>query len=188
MSNRIQLEVPVEGQSHWCDSKTRDNKFCRNVVRNDSNHCAAGHKNKIRPISIMSARREPVIADPVQTGGEVSWGGVEDFAVAPLLIAEKPGIETSSGWDHTEAKKHTITERLRERCSAYAGGMTCSERDIPLGDWCERCLAADKIEHMYALLSEGQELTRPLLELAGLNPEGPLYYHCQDWLRKTLNI
>jgi hypothetical protein len=50
MSNRAGLVMPCEGQSHWCDSKRRDGEHCLNIVRNDSKRCAAGHKNKLRPI------------------------------------------------------------------------------------------------------------------------------------------
>ena len=55
---------PIEGQSHWCDedvaavprgrisdvwgNASKSTRSCLNVVRNDSDHCAAGHKNKLR--------------------------------------------------------------------------------------------------------------------------------------------
>lgn len=41
---------PIEGQSHWCEGYTRWGlrHKCNNIVSNDSDHCAAGHRNKIR--------------------------------------------------------------------------------------------------------------------------------------------
>ena len=41
---------PIEGQSHWCEGYTRWvlRHKCNNIVSNDSDHCAAGHRNKIR--------------------------------------------------------------------------------------------------------------------------------------------
>ena len=48
------------------------------------------------------------------------------------------------GWTHEEAKKHTVMDRLLERCSVYAQDfMACPDRpDLSLENWCERCLAA----------------------------------------------
>ena len=183
MSDARGLAVPIEGQSHWCDSKKRNGRFCLNIVRNDSKQCAAGHKNKLRPMGVTHGNKisEPVLAAPVHSGREI-----EDLAVLPRGSAMESGA--SAGWSHEEGKKHTVTERLRERCSTYAGGATCSERGISPEDWCERCLAVDKIEDMRTLLGSGRELVRALRELGGLDPEGPLYYSCLDWLRKTQNI
>jgi hypothetical protein len=50
-----------------------------------------------------------------------------------------------SGWTHEEAKRHTLVERLRERCSTY-GGATCDAKGLVADDWCERCLAALVLE------------------------------------------
>jgi hypothetical protein len=57
-------EEPIEGQSHWCDgyitTERRDGRAelqirsCFNVVRNDNDHCEAGHMNKIRLSGVMS--------------------------------------------------------------------------------------------------------------------------------------
>jgi hypothetical protein len=47
----------------------------------------------------------------------------------------------AAGWTHNEAQSHSVSERLQERCRAYGEGKDCSERDVPLADWCERCLA-----------------------------------------------
>jgi len=45
---------PTEGQSHRCEAKVWENaahdisRSCANIVSNSSDHCAAGHRNKIR--------------------------------------------------------------------------------------------------------------------------------------------
>ena len=41
-------QEPIEGQSHLCDGFTAQYEPCSNVVRNDSDHCSAGHKNQLR--------------------------------------------------------------------------------------------------------------------------------------------
>ena len=45
------LAKPIPGQSHWCDGWTADDFKCMQIVLNTSNHCEAGHKNEIRPIT-----------------------------------------------------------------------------------------------------------------------------------------
>lgn len=49
-------------------------------------------------------------------------------------------MSDGKGWTHEEARRHTLAERLHERCRTY-GGRTCSEKGLPEAEWCERCLA-----------------------------------------------
>jgi hypothetical protein len=58
----------------------------------------------------------------------------------------KVHIWRRSGWSFEEAKKHTVRERLLERCAAYAG-LPCDRRGIEDTEWCERCLAARDLEN-----------------------------------------
>lgn len=59
------------------------------------------------------------------------------------------------GWTHEEAKRHTLVERLHERCALY-GGSTCPDRlDLAHDDWCERCLAAEVL--LRALFEDGTQ-------------------------------
>jgi hypothetical protein len=52
-----QQQASTGGQSHWCEgyvvkksgSRRESLRPCLNLVRNDSDHCEAGHKNKIKP-------------------------------------------------------------------------------------------------------------------------------------------
>lgn len=53
--------------------------------------------------------------------------------------------KSSGGWSHEEAKKHSIIERLHERCAFYNGGEHCKNTHTQIEDWCERCLAAEEI-------------------------------------------
>jgi hypothetical protein len=39
---------PIEGQSHWCEARNINGTKCQNIVRDDSDHCEAGHENAIR--------------------------------------------------------------------------------------------------------------------------------------------
>jgi hypothetical protein len=48
MSDKGKQQGPIDGQSHWCDGQTTDEEPCYQVVRNDSDHCEAGHPNRIR--------------------------------------------------------------------------------------------------------------------------------------------
>ena len=49
-----------------------------------------------------------------------------------------------NGWAHEEAKRHSVIDRLLERCATYGGG-TCEDRGVQREDWCERCLAAAEL-------------------------------------------
>jgi hypothetical protein len=56
-----------------------------------------------------------------------------------------------TGWTHAEAKTHTLTERLFERCATYAQDfLPCPSQgpDLPREDWCERCLAATRLAEL----------------------------------------
>lgn len=58
------------------------------------------------------------------------------------------------GWTHEEAKNHTLIERLLERCATYSQDqMPCPEQgeDLPREDWCERCLAAERLREIEGL-------------------------------------
>lgn len=50
VSSRDRREVPIEGQSHWCDGWTADEERCYQIVSDDSDHCEAGHPNRIRAV------------------------------------------------------------------------------------------------------------------------------------------
>ena len=60
-------------------------------------------------------------------------------------------IKSTRGWTHDEAKQHSITERLLERCQVYGGG-DCSTHKVERENWCERCLAAERIVDLEAKL------------------------------------
>lgn len=70
--------------------------------------------------------------------------------LASLLAATRAealreAADKRQGWTHEEAKRHTLIERLHERCALY-GGATCPEKTgLPHEDWCERCLAAEAL-------------------------------------------
>ena len=42
--------IPYEHQSHLCDGQRADGWACQQMVRNDSDHCEAGHHNKFRAL------------------------------------------------------------------------------------------------------------------------------------------
>lgn len=58
-----------------------------------------------------------------------------------------------NGWSFEEAKKHSVVERLLERCSTYTGKV-CGDAMLDKDNWCERCLAADEIEALKAKVSD----------------------------------
>ena len=80
-------------------------------------------------------------------------------ALWAAMTAEAEGagqVTSAKGWTHEEAKRHTLAERLHERCRVY-GGQTCGERHLPEPEWCERCLAVrvlrDAVEEMESMVA-----------------------------------
>jgi hypothetical protein len=147
MSDIENAAVPVRGQSHWCEGRASTRlgshiyyRSCRNVVRNNSDHCAAGHENKIRVSGPNAVSGDPAaLIDAPQESGSLS---VDDIS------GPTGSSPISVPWTLEEARQHGIVERLLERCSAYANGETCSERGVAVEDMCERCIAAFEIERL----------------------------------------
>ena len=74
MSESHEQGVPIYGQSHWCEGRNINGMKCQNIVRNDSDHCEAGHPNEVYPVDVMSMAG----ASAIQPRPE-SYG-VEDLA------------------------------------------------------------------------------------------------------------
>ena len=86
--------TPVEGQSHWCDGKivvegSYKKRPCRNIVRNDSDHCAAGHKNRPRPVGFTSVIANDDLVTHVRVRG-VPVGGLGSYSL-PVTLAFEVG-------------------------------------------------------------------------------------------------
>lgn len=60
-------QEPIEGQSHWCDGWTADEEPCHQIVRHDSDHCEAGHSNKIRIETAGSEYAGPPLGIPAES-------------------------------------------------------------------------------------------------------------------------
>ena len=43
-------DVPIKGRSHYCEGYTAQGRQCTQIVRNDSDHCEAGHDNRPRDV------------------------------------------------------------------------------------------------------------------------------------------
>ena len=56
--------IPTPGQSHWCDGRTLSGRGCKNVVADDSDHCEAGHPNKIRTPMTLDAVSSIAMVEP----------------------------------------------------------------------------------------------------------------------------
>jgi hypothetical protein len=96
MSNKI--VEPIEGQSHWCDGTNEllDWSFvkrpCRNIVRNDSDHCEAGHPNAIRT---KLAHHAQVLGEPkFPTGVEPRLSPETDEVSCPPTVGQSHGKRT----------------------------------------------------------------------------------------------
>lgn len=50
--------IPDELHSHQCEGHRVDGQACQQMVRNDSNHCEAGHPNKIRTSVVPQCRSD----------------------------------------------------------------------------------------------------------------------------------
>jgi hypothetical protein len=134
MGNMHEPGEPIEGQSHWCDwsvlvthGRRRTELIrCHNIVRNDSDHCEAGHPNEMRStgVTLTSKVDESIVADPVRDSCEV-----EDLASVP------------------EASR-TISVRVHRGCGRLTGFSVGTERHcgdvgFPL---CPGCWARTKSE------------------------------------------
>ncbi len=80
-------------------------------------------------------------------------------------------VKPTRGWTHSEAKEHSLTERLLERCQVYGGG-DCSTRSVGHEDWCERCLAAERIVDLETKLRVMGEVINASLEALRAALEG----------------
>ena len=132
---------PIPGQSHWCDGNaetTRPDKprrFCGNIVANSSDHCAAGHENKIR------SEQRPVLTDQPLTDAasphEPSYE-IHDLATSPGVPSnDKPEMSWSDRMRSREVGSiivHT-SEGVKPDChpSASKGGITPREARILAG-------------------------------------------------------
>jgi hypothetical protein len=95
-------QEPIEGQSHWCDwlvGKPGEIRHCCNIVANDSDHCAAGHKNAIMAGNRAAPRSfvkggEPVVATSMETDGLVSSAAREATGMSPALPLNTSSAKT----------------------------------------------------------------------------------------------
>ena len=78
---------PAKGVSHWCEGRTLHGERCANVVRDDSDHCEAGHYNRPKtPLAVASGEHEhPPVTDEGMS--------VEDIAFPAMLKLDKQIIE-----------------------------------------------------------------------------------------------
>lgn len=82
-------------------------------------------------------------------------------------------VKSTRGWTHDEAKQHSLTERLLERCQVYGGG-DCSTRNVEHENWCERCLAVERIVDLEAKLKTMGGVVNTSLEALRAALEGQL--------------
>jgi hypothetical protein len=95
-------------------------------------------RRSLRAVQSVSPTRFAALADQLDKGARQ----VEEFST-------RGASGTSPGaWTYEEEKGGDIVDRLLERCSAYADGKTCSERDVAPEDMCERCIAAAEIKKL----------------------------------------
>lgn len=99
--------------------------------------------------------RRQTMEGPVADLGHVAPGAVVEYwlngegVVRRMKLAEPEPAVPTTPWTHAEAKTHTVVERLLERCRAYGkANKTCSENSIVHEDWCERCLAAERLQEL----------------------------------------
>lgn len=85
------LVQPVPGRSHWCEGRFNT---CAQVVRNSSDHCEAGHKNK-RVFDSLRMRNPGRYADKGFGAPSPASDDVDDLAPDPL--AEEVGTKFSVG-------------------------------------------------------------------------------------------
>lgn len=72
---------------------------------------------------------------------------------APDQGSAPTGRGAGAGWTHEEAKKHTLVERLWERCAVYGGKPCAAKPELAHDDWCERCLAAEVLVSVASVIT-----------------------------------
>ena len=132
-----ELIVPARGQSHWCDGYVADPKkswgdhqrSCNNVVRNDSDRCAAGHKNKLRPMRTTGKPDEPV-ADLIPASYEI--GDLTDTDAKGVLVER--AIQAEADRDLFRELAEDLLNNLASLRGFYeqSAQVDSSERDLVL--------------------------------------------------------
>ena len=96
---------PIEGRSHWCDGWVRYGELrCGNVVSNDSDHCEAGHPNKLRDQNRSNSWPYPhspprlTVDSPLQDTASPEEPSYEIHDLAASSGAP-PNIKPEMSWD-----------------------------------------------------------------------------------------
>ena len=104
--------IPIEGWSHWCDGDTKfmsslsgRPRECNNVVRNDSERCAAGHPNRIRLEPHLSTVERPTVDSVVEQlasltrkpEGTAAPSGETSYEIQDLAAPPATPLSATSG-------------------------------------------------------------------------------------------
>jgi transcriptional regulator with XRE-family HTH domain len=151
----VKSRGPIKGQSHWCDGSTADGEPCYQVVRNDSDHCEAGHSNKIRS--------EPT------TDSRISDSNAQDAKMTSFEIDEIPSTQPTTMGDRIKSareREHISRKLLAGLTHITESRLAEIENGITGIEITEAALIADALRLSIPDLL-GQELS-PQLRLAKL--------------------
>ena len=130
--------TPIEGQSHWCDGQTTDEEPCYQIVRNGSDHCEAGHGNRVRVLQDSAQEVQGPVTD--------AWGlipasepspEIETMvdARAPVKPARDDYAVGRAVWEDWWASHHlsarAILRSRRDRRSLKKAGLAVLESKYP---------------------------------------------------------
>ena len=104
------IPIPYSHQSHPCEGRRVDGQVCQQVVADTSDHCEAGHPNKVRTNVIA-------LVDTGLDGAPEDFS-VEDFA-PPADRPDQSNPLVSQYWDDglDNTCAHAV-ENDRDRCAA----------------------------------------------------------------------
>lgn len=124
-------DAPIEGQSHWCDglvnkeARPKDGvRLCHNIVRNDSDRCAAGHYNRPRPLPVASegVREDLPAAEKTMGVEDVALHSAPDITQTnedsqPATQRWRRGklVEIPEEWRGQVANRQTIHKRISKK-------------------------------------------------------------------------
>ena len=182
--------TPVEGQSHWCDGKivvegSYKKRPCRNIVRNDSDHSAAGHKNRPRPVGFTSVIANDDLVTHVRVRG-VPVGGLGSYSLPVTLAFEVgdlaankrggmmgtdtrtfPALRQPEPWDMTEAEAEVcycymphVMAVLHEAALGSMGALSEAMRLYRTDGLDQRREAGEGLEQVHAAYDEMRRFGR----------------------------
>jgi hypothetical protein len=168
--------TPIEGQSHWCDGKTTDEEPCYQIVRDDSDHCETGHKNRIRVSQTPASEvRESIVE--ARTPSSTFWASPEVEVMTAVRTSAKPARDDYAAgravweawWRNHHLPVRVVLQAGRDRRMLRKAGLAALESKYP------QDYVAVRVDSNAKIRSEFNARRSPYHDRVGLayrDPEG----------------